>query len=105
MTPELYERVMLRDAREALKRGSGSPCVASFLDPQAEPCYGRYTLDHVKDESRMGKRAPSDERHLVVLCLYHHVWSSWGTSHRGVLRWYLRSLYENPGPSATHVTE
>jgi hypothetical protein len=28
----------------------------------------RLTLDHVKDELGMGKRAPSDKRHLVAMC-------------------------------------
>jgi hypothetical protein len=40
----------------------------------------------------MGKRAPSDERHLVTLCEQHHLWTSWATSHRPELRDYLRRV-------------
>ena len=29
---------------------------------------GRLTLDHVKDGLMMGRRAPSDARHLVAMC-------------------------------------
>jgi hypothetical protein len=55
-------------------------------------CAGRLTLDHVRDEPMMGKRAPSDERHLVSLCEFHHLWSSWATSHRPELRDYLAAV-------------
>jgi hypothetical protein len=51
-------------------------------------------LDHVPDETAMGKRAPSDANHLIVLCPYHHRASGWATSKRGreLERQYLRSL-------------
>lgn len=55
-------------------------------------CGGRLTLDHVKDEPRMGVRAPSDAAHLVSLCENHHLWTGWATSHRPELREYLRSV-------------
>ena len=65
-------------------------CVAPRLGGSFMDCGGRTTLDHVKDEPRMGVRAPSDMAHLVTLCEYHHLWSSWATSNRPALRAYLR---------------
>ena len=67
-------------------------CVAPRLGGSFMDCGGRSTLDHVKDEPMMGRRAPSDERHLVTLCEYHHLWSSWATSHRPELRVYLQDV-------------
>ncbi len=72
-------------------------CVARFLDPSGSgPCSGRLTLDHVKDEPMMGKKAPDDEQHLVSLCERHHLdtvaGSNWATSHRPLLRLYLKEI-------------
>jgi hypothetical protein len=79
VTPELRLLVMLRD----------QGCVAPRLDPDADPCRGRPTLDHVKSQPMMGKRAPSDMAHLVTLCEHHHL-DGWATSpHRPLLRAYL----------------
>lgn len=79
-----------------LQRDNG--CVALRLDPGAGPCAGRLTLDHVRDEAMLGRRAPSDERHLVTLCELHHTGlvagSNWATSHRPELRVYLASVDE-----------
>ena len=77
-------------ALAVLHRDQG--CVAVALGEPPSTCGGRLTLDHVKDEPRMSKRAPSDERHLVALCEQHHLWSGWATSHRPELREYLRAL-------------
>lgn len=38
----------------------------------------------------MGKRAPSDARHLIACCEYHHL-EGWATSHRPAIREYLRA--------------
>lgn len=67
-------------------------CVAPRLGGSFMDCGGRTTLDHVKDEPRMGVRAPSDMAHLVTLCEQHHLWTSWATSHRPELREYLRRV-------------
>lgn len=64
-------------------------CVAPRLDAEAGPCSPVLTLDHVKDQPMMGKRAPSDVAHLATLCERHHLWSGWATSHRPLLRRYL----------------
>lgn len=84
VTPELREAVLLRD----------KGCVALRLCDCIEtaPCKGRLTLDHVKDQPRMGKRAPSDLKHLVTLCERHHLWTGWATAHRPELRAYLEMV-------------
>jgi hypothetical protein len=63
-------------------------CIAVRLGEDPMACRGRLTLDHVKDAPRMGKRAPSDARHLVTLCEEHHLYG-WATAHRPELRAYL----------------
>lgn len=71
-------------------------CIAPRLGGSFMDCAGRATLDHVRDEPMMGKRAPSDAAHLVTLCEYHHLWSGWATSHRPELRRYLREVNAEP---------
>lgn len=101
VTEEVYQAVMRRD----------SGCIAAdnhhlvrrlYLNhpyPAETPCRGRLTLQHVKDQLRMGKRAPSDVRHLVVVCEQHHLVESWATN-RGAMafqREYLRDVNELVG--------
>lgn len=109
VTPELRVLVISRDIRQFVdrtplfhsRRGSVASmpgCVAAFLAPSTSgPCWGRLTLDHVKDEPRLSKRATSDPAHLVTLCEGHtengmRAGFQWNTANRPVLRWYLRSL-------------
>ena len=54
---------------QVLTRDGG--CIAPLLGGSVHDCFGRLTLEHVKDELRMGKRAPSDLAHLVTLCEGH----------------------------------
>jgi len=83
VTPDMYDLVLKRD----------KTCRAPVLDPsQSGNCWGGWTLDHVRDQPMMGKRAPSDAAHLVLLCMNHHVWTHWATSHRPLLREYLRMV-------------
>jgi hypothetical protein len=78
VTPELRLLVLRRDGI----------CVTRRIDPNADDCAGRLTLDHVKDQPRMGVRAPSDPAHLAVVCMHHHL-DGWATAHRPELRKYL----------------
>lgn len=71
-----------------LRRDGG--CIAARLGAPTV-CRGRMTLDHVKDQPMMGKRAPSDLAHLVSLCYHHHL-DGWATSHRPELRAYLGDI-------------
>lgn len=84
VTPEVREEVLLRDG------GCVAPRVCECI--VSMECGGRLTLDHVKDQPRMGKRAPSDPAHLVTLCQFHHLDSGWATAHRPELREYLREF-------------
>ncbi len=77
-------------ALAVLARDAG--CVAVALGEPPADCGGRLTLDHVKSQPMMGKRAPSDEQHLVALCERHHLWTGWATSHRPALREYLAGV-------------
>jgi hypothetical protein len=77
-------------ALAVLERDGG--CVAVKLGASPYECRGPLTLDHVKDQPRMGKRAPSDVRHLVTICTAHHLENGWATSHRPELREYLRNV-------------
>lgn len=75
-----------------------TPCADSFGNLLAAGTYAameKLQLDHVSDQNgtAMGKRAPSDERHLVALCPRHHIYSGWATSHRPLLREYLLGRY------------
>jgi hypothetical protein len=85
VTPELRDAVLARD------RG----CIASRVCDciASTHCDGRLTLDHVKDQPRMGKRAPSDLEHLLTLCWHHHL-DGWATAHRPELRAYLLRVGE-----------
>lgn len=95
VTPQLRAEVIARDLRIA------GGCVAPHLDATAGECRGQFgdyvrpyaeaalTLDHVRDHAAMAMRAPSDMRHLVSLCWWHHLNSGWATSHRPLLRAYL----------------
>lgn len=89
-----------QDGWEALRGcvfGRDKGCVAPRLDPDCGPCAGRLTLDHIREEPMLGKRPPHDEAHLVSICEKHHLWAqagvNWATSHRPLLREYLRGLY------------
>lgn len=61
VTPETRLWVFARDGG----------CVAPRLGGSFHDCWGRLTLEHVKDQPRMGVRAPSDMAHLVTLCEGH----------------------------------
>jgi 5-methylcytosine-specific restriction endonuclease McrA len=85
VTPELRDAVLQRDDYRCVARRA-CDCLA------LGDCDGRLTLDHVKDQPRMGKRAPSDMAHLVTLCWHHHLGSGWATAHRPELRAYLQRV-------------
>lgn len=79
-----------------LKRDGG--CIARHYDDPAN-CWGRVTLDHVKDSARMGVRAESDQWHLVSVCQGHSedgrkAGYQWNTANRSLEREYLEGLRE-----------
>jgi hypothetical protein len=87
VTPELRIAVLERD---------GGRCMAPSLGGRWEDCWGRLTLEHVKDELRAAVRAPSDPAHLVTLCQGHtedgrKAGFQWNTNadNRALVRRYL----------------
>lgn len=124
VTKDVYEEVMGRDrvhrfanlcetfeidpdtdtkgATDMWREATNKPCVAPMLDPlESGPCSGRLTLDHVHrvQGGMMGKRAPSDPEHLVVLCALHHLGEGdkggriWVAGNRTLIRAYLTAIY------------
>ena len=94
-TPHEHKRkrrdpVTAGTAEHVLERDRG--CIAVLLGANPADCRPPLTLDHVKDQPRMGLRAPSDRRHLVSICAGHHLDTGWATSHRPDLRAYLASV-------------
>lgn len=56
---------------EAAKKRDGY-CAAPKIDPtQVGKCWGRSTVEHVKDQLRAAKRAEDDIWHIVILCEGH----------------------------------
>lgn len=99
--PGLFERVIERDRRQMLRAGLPTEpvCIAPIVDPaERGRCWGRTTLDHVKDEPRTARKATSEERHLVSACQGHtedgrQAGHQWNTANRPVERDYLAKLY------------
>lgn len=97
VTPETRAAVFTRDGG----------CVAPLLGGSVMDCFGRLTLEHVKEQLRMGVRAPSDERHLVTLCQGHsedgrragYQWNS-TKANRARVREYLERVAD---PHSAHV--
>lgn len=67
-------------------------CVASLLAP-SDPCFGPMTIEHFwhRPGGVKGKRAPSNEQHLVVCCLHHNMHAS--KAMRMAYRRYIARLY------------
>ena len=93
----MRDRVTLAVALEVFTRDQG--CVAPRLGGSAMDCWGRNTLAHVKDEQRMGRRAPSDPAHLATVCQGHmedgmRAGYCWVTDRKNIeaLRDYLRRV-------------
>jgi hypothetical protein len=97
VTPDVRSAVFLRD----------KGCIAPLLGGTFMDCAGRLTLEHVKDELRMGVRAPSDMAHLVTLCEGHtengrRAGYQWNTDKRN--RALVRAYLERVGnPHLAHV--
>jgi hypothetical protein len=64
--------------------------MTEVLDPPASRnCSGPTTLDHVKDHPMMGRKAPTDEWHLVCLCFFHNAVDPPNKTLRAAERAYL----------------
>ena len=106
---DLWAEVVERDARyiwehseERMHHGVtfrkffaklGAFCIVHTIDPKnPDPCGGKQEVDHVKDEPRMGKRAPDDAYHLVAMCQNHNTWHPPRKELRWAERKYLKEL-------------
>jgi hypothetical protein len=90
--PELRRFVLTRDGACLLSKiEPDHQCRDLWGRPHASTDLDRLTLEHVKDASMMGRRAPSDAAHLVALCAA----SNFGVpskSQRDAFRAYLRAV-------------
>lgn len=69
MTPEVHAAVLKRDGGCLMaKIEQGHVCRDRWGVPHAPDRLELLSLEHVKDDSMMGRRAPSDMSHLVALC-------------------------------------
>ena len=92
VTPDLRRQVLQRDGQ----------CVLAILEPGhlCRDTWGRHhastaldllSLEHVKDQPRMGRRAPSDPAHLVAMCHWSNV-NVPSKDQRTAIREYLRRV-------------
>jgi len=102
VTTEVRAFVLARDRGcVAAKLDRQHECRDMWGNPHAPGDLARLTLEHVKDELRMGRRAPSDSAHLVALCYGANVGVP-SKEVRTALRAYLRTI-EAPDDHAAHV--
>lgn len=94
VTAQMREAVLARD----------KGCIAPRLGGSYLDCWGRDQIAHVKDEPRMGRRAPSDMAHLVTVCDGHaepgmKAGYVWVTDRQNIarMREYLAS-FSDPSP-------
>lgn len=71
--------------------GRDKTCRARHLGA-TDACHGRLTIEHVKFESRIGKRAASDPQHTLLLCLGHNTGWALLTASKEAERGYLRRV-------------
>lgn len=111
------------EVRRAVLIRDGHRCIAPQIDGRAGWCRDAFgniittwrsydpgpqylQMSHTKSEGElaMGKKADSDERHLVCLCPFHHTGtqagSNWEATHRDQIRRYLEDVYR---PSRHHL--
>lgn len=87
VTPELAIYILTRDGG----------CIAPRLGGSVMDCWGRNRIEHVKAESRLGRRAEARPDRLVTLCEGHtepgmkagYVWAT-DRQNRERCREYLR---------------
>lgn len=91
-----YATEWLGDRLRILSPFNFSICPAILIDPdEFSRCWGRWTIEHVKEEPRLGVRASHDLEHCVSLCEGHtepgmKAGKIWNTAVRPALRQYLK---------------
>jgi len=106
VSSELWELVVERDRQRIFREVTGQVaisaltrmvvpdpvCVVAHLSPLGSvKCFGGQTVEHVKDDLMMGRRAPSDERHLVASCWGHNAFVPPSKEVRHKLRAWLKT--------------
>lgn len=92
VTPELRAYILARDGMcFAARIDLSHQCRTRFGAPHRPDDLAKLTLDHVHDHASMGKRAPSDPRHLVAVCGFANN-EGWCSAHRNEERDYLRRM-------------
>ena len=92
VTPEVREAVLRRDQTCVLwQLSNGHVCRDAWGNEHEPYDLDMLTLEHVKDELAMGKRAPSDPQHLVALCAHANIGVP-SKAQRAMLRQYLREV-------------
>jgi hypothetical protein len=96
VTPALHEHVLRRDGAcfVAVLLGPEHQCRDQWGQPHSPYDQARLTVDHVWDVPGgvRGRRAPSDERHLVAMCAAANI-SGPSRAVREAERLYLLGLY------------
>lgn len=92
VTPELHAAILRRDRECVLAKIEPEHlCRDSWGHPHAAGDLARLTVEHVKDQPRMGKRAPSDLAHCLALCAAANV-AAPSKSQRAAFRAYLAAV-------------
>jgi hypothetical protein len=92
VTPEVREAVLRRDGMCVLaKLERAHWCRDAWGTYHDAADLSKLSLEHVKDELAMGKRAPSDPQHLVALCAHANIGVP-SKAQRAMLRQYLREV-------------
>ena len=92
VTPEVREAVLKRDQCCVLYQLDDDHYCKDAWGNRHDPSdMSKLTLEHVKDELAMGKRAPSDPQHLVALCAHANIGVP-SKAQRAMLRQYLREV-------------
>jgi hypothetical protein len=100
VTSEIRSAVLLRDgACAAWLIDRSHVCRDAYGTPHDPRRLAVLSIEHIKDELRMGKRAPSDLEHLVALCYGANVGVP-SKELRVELRAYLATVAD---PHAAHV--
>jgi hypothetical protein len=104
VTPDLHRRIVQRDGCLLARYDRTHECRDGFGNVHGPWSLERLTVEHVKDDLRMGQRAPSDEFHLVGLCAHANV-SVPDKGFRAYAREYLaakRAIAEKEAARAGH---
>jgi hypothetical protein len=90
VTGDLHDAILARDGMCVAARLDRSHRCRDEWGERHEPdALSKLTVEHVKDEPMMGKRAPSDEAHMLALCFAANAWDHWGSKNRDICRAYL----------------